>query len=369
MKKLISALLLVCTLLQGADAHPGRGAPIAGSPPPPSGFGLKVVGSTLVSTADGVTVVQPRGVNVSGLEGNPFSSDPWSGNDPNFTGMATTWKANIVRIPIAEGNWLVGGGGTYPLCNPGNYYTAAQFQATVASAVASANAAGIYVILDLHRAAVPNLCSTGQAPMADTAYSPTFWTQVATIYKNNPGVLFELYNEPVAPNTPPISANWTAYLSGMLMESTDTNVNTMLAAIRGTGATNVIIMDGLDYACCANSYQLPTDTLSPAQIVMAKHEYYGTTYDAGWNTAHGNGVPILITEFGDTGTSTSNTTAAFAWADPLGIGYVAWAYDYSAGWGGAGNYQLISTQAGAVYSSNYAAAVNAHFLCRANNTC
>ena len=71
------------------------------------------------------------------------------------------------------------------------------------NAVAAANAAGLYVILDLHFAA-PNNTSTGvpycpeaQIPMADQDHAPAFWASIAATFKSNPSVIFELFNEPL----------------------------------------------------------------------------------------------------------------------------------------------------------------------------
>ena len=83
--------------------------------------------------------------------------------------------------------------------------------------------------------------------MADASYSATFWGQVAAAFKNNPAVLFELFNEPQG-NYPPTAADWNHYLSGGLTGSEDVGTQTLLNAVRAAGATNVVLVDGLDYA-------------------------------------------------------------------------------------------------------------------------
>jgi endoglucanase len=324
--------------------------------PPPTGLSIAVSGTKLVNASG--TVVQPRGASVSGLEGVPFSSDPWRGNAPSFSAM-TAWGINIARLPLSEANWL-------GLCAAGAAdVSTSAYQGAIQTAVSQANALGIYVILDLHWFAVPNVCPTGQSNMADSAHSVTFWTQVASMFKGNPAVLFELANEPVAPHTPPLAADWTNYNTGQLYESTDTNTSALITAIRGTGAPNVIIADGLDFACCANNFAAPSDPLK--QLVIAKHEYWGTTYDSTWNAVLAAGYPVLITEFGDTGNTLTNTPDAFTWGDSNGVGYVAWGWDWS-GWGGQSNYELITNAAGTVFASPYAAEVKAHYLCKVAGT-
>jgi endoglucanase len=238
--------------------------------------------------------IQLRGVNAGNLENEPFLGplNWWreQGSEPNFSAMATLWGINVVRLPLGDQNWLglcaatVSGGGT-----------AANFQAVVKQAVSDANAAGLYVILDLHFLASPNSCPSGQQPMADTAYSPTFWSQVAAAFKNNPAVMFELFNEPQG-NYPPTTADWNNYVNGGLTGPQDVGTQQLLTAVRSAGATNVVLVDGLDYAATFGNnnnptigndqppgFIPPTDTLNPAQVAAVQHYYSGSGYETGAN--------------------------------------------------------------------------------------
>ena len=253
--------------------------------------------------------IQLRGVNVSALEGVPWNSDPWRGEAPNFAAMKS-WGINVFALPLSEANWLGLCGATISAG-----VTPAIYQSAIQTAVTQANAAGIYVILDLHWIAVPNTCPHGQNAMADVSYSATFWGQVAAAFKNNPAVLFELFNEPQG-NYPPTAADWNHYLSGGLTGSEDVGTQTLLNAVRAAGATNVVLVDGLDYAATlgfnsAGAYNgsldaaektgiiLPTDTVSPAQIAAVQHYYSGNEYETGTNAVLAKGIPILVTEYGD----------------------------------------------------------------------
>jgi endoglucanase len=360
--------------------------------------------------------IQLRGANAGNLEAQPFLAplNWWreQGAEPNFSAMATLWGINVVRLPLGEQNWLglcastVSGGGT-----------AANFQAVVKQAVADANAAGLYVILDLHFLGSPNSCPSGQQPMADTAYSPTFWSQVAAAFKNNPAVMFELFNEPQG-NYPPTTADWNNYVNGGLTGPQDVGTQALLTAIRSTGATNVVLVDGLDYAATFGNnnnpnigtdqppgFILPTDTLNPAQLAAAQHYYNGSGYETGANAVLAKGIPILVTEYGDdvNATSDPDTLSLYGWADPggrasqaltaagqngaafPGVSYVAWVWNWGGGWyGGQGynNWSLIQNANGALFSPSadpalndssttptaYAAEVNSHYLCRAAGT-
>lgn len=96
--------------------------------------------------------------------------------------MTIDTGSNVMRISLNQNFWLPGANG----------YDSG-YQARIQTVVTQAKAAGMSVILDLHWSNKGDLgTGAGQQVMADT-YSVTFWTQVATLYKDDPEVLFELY--------------------------------------------------------------------------------------------------------------------------------------------------------------------------------
>src|SRR4029077_5342063 len=140
--------------------------------------------------------VQLRGVNVSGLEsGIIFSggTNYWASSSlpgrPDFSKVAA-WKANIVRLPMNEDSWL----GLTVTGIPGNVISlnGSGYQAEVKATVAAANAAGLYVILDLHWSAPSTFAANTQNPFMNADNSINFWTSVATAFQNNPAVMFEV---------------------------------------------------------------------------------------------------------------------------------------------------------------------------------
>jgi aryl-phospho-beta-D-glucosidase BglC (GH1 family) len=348
---------------------------------PAGSISVAVSGNNLID-AQG-NQIQLRGVNVSGLEGSSFDNDPWRAQKPNFAAMKT-WGINVVRLPLAEANWL---GLCSTTLNAG--VTPAVYESAIQTAVSEANALGIYVILDLHIIAVPNLCPNGQNAMADTTYSAKFWGEVATAFKGNPAVMFELFNEPQG-NYPPTTNDWNNYITGGLTGPQDTGAQQLLDAIRGAGATNVVLVDTLDYASTfgnnnpsktgftdnAPGFYLPADTLSTPQLVAVQHYYNAATkYEQGANVVLNKDIPIMLTEYGDEDGTTNDTTAVFGWADPggrasqaltsggasfPGVSYVAWTWN-----SGYGSWSLISDSNGDLSGSPYAAAVKAHYQSRA----
>jgi hypothetical protein len=166
-----------------------NGGPSAGSyPSGASGtLGIAVSGDKLISTQTG-SVVQLLGVSASGFEqgGTSFANGVENyGNptDPGFAAMAS-WNMNLVRIPLNEDTWL----GVHNCTDDGG--NSSTLQSNLKQAIANANAAGLYVILDLHWSA-PNSfgCPEGQGSMPDEDNTVAFWSSIAAAFKGNPAVI------------------------------------------------------------------------------------------------------------------------------------------------------------------------------------
>lgn len=405
----------------------GTGGTTTGTTSPPvTGLAIKVSGKNLVN-GSGV-VVQLRGVNVSGLEAVAIDgwdpSNPWGSQTgdatPNFALMKSAWGVNAVRLPLNEDSWLglscadLGGNsstivnGAQVQDKPGQVIQAdpgGNYQATALAAVAAANAAGLYVILDLHWAA-PNVngtptCPTAQTAMADTDHSIAFWTSLATAFKGNPAVMFELFNEPymgetarsdnnvpgadilngnpsmtafiVGGNPSVITANWAA--AGM---------QAMLNAVRATGATNVVLVSDDNWTQEMTDWLTYKPTDSAGQLAAAWHPYANSNYPtqvscinlpscsalqyAAVQAVLAAGFPVVATEFGDNTTSSPSATAPWVsvllpMADKWGISYLGWTWDV---WGNIANV-LITDEAGDP-TYGYGTYVKQHYLCRAAGT-
>ena len=390
-----------------------------------TGFSIAVSGNHLVD-ANGNTV-QLRGVNVAGLESVAIQgwdpSNPWGGstgqNTPDWA-LMKTWGINAVRLPINEASWLgsqcrdVGGYGVHFVNGakvnntPGELVSAdpgGNYRATVATTVSEATAAGLYVILDLHLAAPSNVCPTMQNPMADGDNAINFWSTLASVYKSNPAVIFELFNEPFLDQVP-VAGNdpWQALIDGGTLSwyraQTPNNpwytqvnytwqtagMQQMLNAVRATGATNVILTSTLAYSSSLGGWLQyhPTDTLNPSQIAAVWHAYPSpdapnavnciglpacsaqTLSDA---TAILNaGYPVVVTEYGDpSGGSTAPwSSVLLPFADSQGISYFGWTWDP---WTGTTFYLI--TDGNGDPSQGFGTYVKAHYQCRAagNTSC
>jgi hypothetical protein len=343
---------------------------------------IKVQGNHFVD-ASGATLLM-RGVNVSGLESVAIQgwdvSDPWGGWKPVWSALQS-WKVNVVRFPMNEASWLgytcVDANGNMVDPDPGKNY-----RATVEQTVTEANAAGIYVILDLQWTAPGNYCPLGQNPMADADNSPAFWTSVATTFAGNPAVIFELFNEPFLPDN---SAGWDQWLNGgpqtKIYSPTQSSVSwtavgmqALITAIRGTGATNVIFVGGMGYSNDLSGWTTHTPVDPLGQMGAAWHVYSNNGYI---NVSAGGSaqtmlatvnmtVPVTITEVGDA--DGPGTTGAFAatilpFGDAKGYSYLGWTWNF---WGQSAN-DLILDSSGTP-TIGFGTYFKQHLVCRSTMT-
>jgi hypothetical protein len=209
----------------------------AGTPPE-----LRVQGNRLV-TVKGGKEVWLQGVNVPSLE--------WSVKGERIlksVGIATDdWKANVIRLPVKADHWF-GRGTKHNTQTDGG----AAYRDLVDQAVALAASKGAYLVLDLHHYRAPRPSDL------------EFWKDAATRYKNHPAVLFDLLNEPHG-------TTWEIWRDGGFLEEKkkpgdeDTfltpeeklhntrgyvspGMQKMLDTVRATGARNIVVIGGLDYA-------------------------------------------------------------------------------------------------------------------------
>ena len=344
------ALRVLGLLLLISLAMPAR---VVWSQPISPALGLRVAGGKLVSTRTGAPV-QLRGVNISGLEFVAIGAPTWAHHNPwgAQTGDETpnwrairAWHANAIRLPLNQASWLgyscIDRHGKTVNSDPwGNY------RAAVIKAVAEANASGLYVILDLHWSAPGTLCPLSQDQMADEDHSIAFWTSLAATFKDNPAVLFDLFNEPYGAHNGSAS-DWRLLRDGGSMQtfSADSGrytlnlqwqaagMQTLLGAVRRTGARNVVLVAGLGGASDISNWLAykPSDPLN--QLALSWHAYSGiNSRDAATAAAVlAAGIPVIISETGDksaNGTADAPVlTQVTRWADQTGASVLAWTWD------------------------------------------
>jgi aryl-phospho-beta-D-glucosidase BglC (GH1 family) len=232
-------------------------------------------------------------------------------NEGDYQLMAS-WGANVVRIALNQGFWLQGS----IVHDPG-------YESTVDQQIAWAHAAGMDVILDLHWSDRGNLSSTpDQQRMADPN-SVTFWQQVANRYQDDGRVVFELYNEPH-------DVGWDVWRDGGDSGDgfTAVGMQDLYEAVRGTGAHNLVIVGGLDYAY--DLFEVPSFALDGYNIAYATHPYdYGGKGPGDWDADWGfltDTYPIVVTEFGSFDCNPNYGSQLISYANERGLSWTAWAW-------------------------------------------
>jgi hypothetical protein len=254
-----------------------------------------------VLTASG-KAVRLAGVNAACLE--------WS-NDGEGHIMKTAqvavehWHANFIRLPLSQDRWF---GAAEGQSDGGKAYRALVRQ--VVDYISSKNA---YVLLDLHwNNAGEWGRNIGQHVMPDMN-SVTFWRDCARAYRNEPAVLFDLYNEPH-------DTSWEIWMNGGEIEEKTgvgarqgafkpvkyrtPGMQALLDTVRSTGAKNVVVVGGLDWAYDLSGFLKGFALRDPhgSGIIYACHSYpfKGDTV-AKWLAKLDMAlphIPVIISEFG-----------------------------------------------------------------------
>jgi aryl-phospho-beta-D-glucosidase BglC (GH1 family) len=159
-----------------------RGAGTDDTPTPPA-LTLKVAGTQVLNSRG--EPVWLRGVNAASLE---WTSDGEGHIRDTVRTAFRDWRVNHIRLPLAQDRWFGKA--------PEQKDDGAGYRALVRQVVELCSGQGCYIILDLHwsDAGVWGR-QIAQHKMPDRN-SLAFWSQLAAAYKNDPAVLYDLYNEP-----------------------------------------------------------------------------------------------------------------------------------------------------------------------------
>ncbi len=290
--------------------------------------GLHVSGNRLLN--GGGQVVRPLGVDRAGAEymcGSTGSSVFDGPSDSASVRAMLSWNINIVRVPLNEDCWL--GINGYPVG-----YSSATYQQGVINYVSLLNSYNLGVILDLHWNAPGTQQSRGQQPMPDLDHAKAFWTSLATTFKSNSSVIFDLYNEPYP-------QNWHCWLQGSTAANTSpcdsigfavAGMQTLVDTVRATGATNVILLGGLTYSNDLSQWLQYRPSDSAHNLAASFHLYNfnncntATCWDAQVAPVAVQ-VPVIAGEMGENDCLYGFIDTAMNWFDQHNVGYLGWAWN------------------------------------------
>ena len=316
----------------------------AGVPASAAGLSIRIAGNHFV---DGTgRTVRLLGVNRSGSEYACMANWAFFDGPSNSASIAAmaSWNIDAVRVPLNEDCWL-GINGAPPA------FSGVAYRNEIAGYVNRLHAAGMYAIVDLHWNAQGSLPAGGKTgsgrKMADLDHAPAYWTSVASFFKNDPGVLFDLFNEPH-------DISWTCWLNGCsVSDGTGTwqavGMQALVNAVRSTGATNVIILSANGWGGDIAQWPKyrPNDPL--IQTTVGWHVYFPETWysdPSKWETAVApvaRQLPVVVTEFGEHDCAGGWMNRFLPWADQHGLSYTAWTWD---AWPDCSNPVLITNYDG-----------------------
>jgi endoglucanase len=280
---------------------------------------VRVVGNRLIDAVG--QAIHLRGVNRSGAEyaciqGRGFFDGP---TGRQAIAIMRSWEINAVRVPLNEDCWL--GINSAP-----QRYSGTRYRAAIRAYVARLNRAGVYVVLDLHWSAPGGEQATGQQPMADLDHAPTFWSSVARAFKADPAVLFDLYNEPH-------DISWQCWRDGCVLPAgrRTAGMQTLVDAVRSSGARQPIIVTGLDWGNDLSSWLQYAPHDPENQLVAGLHVYSWLSCStvaclSKYVKPVARGVPVIASEFGDKTCSTAFVNSFMNWADLASVSYLGWSW-------------------------------------------
>ena len=305
------------------SARPAASFTATSVPAAPGGY--SVIGNQIIDPST-CRAVRFHGVTRPSLEWTPGGDERFAQIAQDWTNIKA-WGANIVRLPVSQVFWL-----------PGLRQYDPSYKPRVVDAVKKARALGFAVVIDLHAsdrgdpqyAGVPE----GQQ-MPDLRNSLPFWRDVAATFKNDGGVIFELYNEPH-------EVTWDVWLNGGDIAAGPrypggpfgdayraVGMQQLYDAVRSEGARNLVMVSGTHWGYFLN--RVPEYRVKGYNIVYASHPYdWPDKQPDTWESAFGTLAatdPVIISEFGAYDcTRLSFYQSVLDFADRKGMSWIAWAW-------------------------------------------
>jgi Cellulase (glycosyl hydrolase family 5) len=275
----------------------GVRVPAAAAAEPPGPI-ISVAGSHLLR--DGLPWT-PRGVQIVGLVapdaalwGKYVAAHAHFGAAELQAAVAD--HADLVRFQVSE----------FGIDPAGALYSPAYVQ-EVQAGVQAARSLGLAVIVSLQAeapAGEPERC-----PLPD-AGGQRAWEQLAAMFAGDPGVMFELYNEPAVAAT---AAGWSAWLNGGDLAYPGgtcqaVGMQPLVDDIRTLAPQNVIILPGAAGEQSLRGMPQVSDPTNPQnpQLVLGVHYPALTRGVSAWDTAFARAAaaaPVIVTEWDANGTT------------------------------------------------------------------
>ncbi len=290
---------------------------------------LYTLGNKIVNAETGYPVLL-RGVNRSGLEysapGGQGSLASAGISESEFDEIAA-WGANLVRIPFNQ-DWAL----------RTSEYDPEAYLAALDRVIAMAAARNVYTLLDLQwldavspRGRLPNGRINFVPPLPNLG-SIELWKQLASRYRGEPAVLYDVFNEPHDPLPDDAGA-----LHGIRPDDTLVPLRLrrvtlaewqpwairLVSAIRSEHPSALIFVSGVDWGY--DLQHLPCPDLD--RVVYSSHVY--PKKKKTWRSAFGDlslQLPVFIAEWGGLEKDLSWGKELAHYLDDLELGWAAWSW-------------------------------------------
>jgi hypothetical protein len=279
---ILAALILIALTLASLTAAVAAASPAGAATTPAStscatATGPFTVSGTKVLAADGQPFVS-YGITVPGLQGLDWAA--YGSLDlEKIAATADDWCANTVRLQLSQDNLLGPDGTDFDQA----YMTAIETE------VAAAEQDHLVVVLnDNTEFASLAARRTQQGPTAATA---TFWKDLASVYGNDPQVIFDLFNEPrtYAPGMSQ-AQEWSLWLVGGRFEGTlyPFGMAQLAEYVRNIlGAKNLFWVEGPDNSVSFAGMMSQDALLNVTGVVYALHHPSGWPGPVSWDADFG----------------------------------------------------------------------------------
>jgi endoglucanase len=285
---------------------------------------LATSGNSIVEAGSAQSVLL-RGVNRSGLE--------WA--EPNEEGfcsaagisraeiefIAKGWNCNIIRLPFNQ-DWALNGR---------RGHSADEYLSDLDRVVHWASCFGAYTLLDLQWLDADRPFGGNRnfvAPLPNLQ-SLEVWSLLASRYRDEPAVLYDLFNEPhdclLDDPYPLIREDGTSYpMTHRRVAIAEWHpwALRLIDIVRSANPDAVLFVSGLNWG-----YDLRGMPLNRPNLVYSTHVYRNKKLD--WADAFGNlaaAVPVFAAEWGGTGKDKEWGQSLADYFDQLGMGWTAWSW-------------------------------------------
>jgi endoglucanase len=266
-----------------------------------------------------------------------------------------SWGANAVRVPLNESCWL--GTGGVP-----EEFSGVAYRTAISEWVERLEEAGLYVVLTLQFAAPDEEKAREIVPMPDATSAPAFWRSVARTFRDNRGVLFDLYTEPH-------DVSWECWESGCTVATRHgvtyqaVGMETLVRVVRSTGARQPILLSGISWAHDLSEWEshLPPDPRHAEVASLHTYDFAPCLEVCRAELAElAANHPVVTAELGETDCTHDYIDEYMAWADEHGISYLGWAWSTGHGWTCSHGPALIRNYAGV--PTSYGIGLRDHLL-------